>query len=305
MPHVSLDDFRKIIQSLQIDGNDPRVHWSLVLPQEVRRLLGLLCTEVGRAHGRRVTLEEVLEFVLQAHEQGRWPAGVPVVGTLGESPLLQAPSLARRWGPPDHGVATFVCVKCHLAWQHGPTGELVFPARQRVQEALLHADRISWLPAGHGHHEPHPDDVELPARALREQVVAEDGGCMVPGCVHGPGGKPAPLQALPLELLVGSSAPEFIAGDPGRQLLTVCIPHLRALLRDRMQLRVDLDGSLIFDVRLDPPPGRRPRPWRTLRGIRTVPAPCDLERLQQEVASAGRRTERNTHPPPDDATPPG
>jgi hypothetical protein len=300
MPHVSLEDFRKIIQSLQEDAEHPRVHWSLPMPQEVRRLLALLCMEVGRVLGRRVTLEEVLEFALQAHAQGAWP-----VGELEEAHPLHAPSLARRWGPPGHGTATFLCVRCHLAWQHGPAGELVFPARQRVHEALVHADRISWLPAGHGDCKPHPDEVELPAQALRAQAVAEDGGCQVPGCVHGPDGKPAPLQALPVELLVGSTAPECIAGDPGRQLVTVCIPHLRALLRDRMQLRVDEDGTLVFDVGATPPPGRRAPPWHTLHGSRTIPAPCDLDRLQREAARASGQTERNTHPPPDRPPPPG
>jgi hypothetical protein len=235
-----------------------------------------MAMEVGRVYGRRVTLEEVIEFALQAHEQGAWPVTEPVDDH-------SAPSLARRWGPPSHGTALFTCLRCHLTWQYGATGEIVLPPRQRVHEALIHADRITWLPNGCTDHPPHPGDVELPDRKLREQVVAEDGGCQVPGCIHGKGGTPAPLQALPVELLVGATEPPFMAGEPERPLLSICIPHLRALLRNRMQLRVETDGTLLFDNLGEPPPGRHTPAWHSLRGSRRLAASCNLPHLLQEV----------------------
>ena len=67
------------------------------------------------------------------------------------------------------------------------------------------------------------------------------------------------------------------------ELMGICPVHLRALLRQRLGLRVEVDGTRTWFV-----PGSCGRPWRELRGRVPRRPEVDLDALVEEISNRER-----------------
>jgi hypothetical protein len=224
-------------------------------------LLLRVAFEVRRAHGKCMTLEEVLEFVMDAVEQGRWPEipGRP----YDKDCALAAPSMQQQMGAPNFATRTMECARCDLFWQTTSNGGLSFPSAARKAELLATAGtpghpRIIMIPRELDP-DPHQGARHQPPPQEEIAAITRDGGCRVPGCPHsgaaakaaaaagasamptsndGTVARPGLLRAVAVVMLTMQMKEAFDSSSlTANDLITLCPHHLRAILCGGIQVK--------------------------------------------------------------------